>query len=123
MSRGIVRQQRLAAAGQLAQTKAISKYPTLPGAFYACVPLPIDGPAASMRATTSLEDPGGIAGSCPLVTEYAIAIDCFDTAAPSLIFCPSFTGFDPLTRLRYQSSLSCPRLDRMSVNFSGPMSR
>jgi hypothetical protein len=32
------------AVAVLAQTKAISKYPTVPGAFYACVPLSIDGP-------------------------------------------------------------------------------
>jgi hypothetical protein len=28
----------------LAQTKVIATYPTVPGSFYACVPLSVDGP-------------------------------------------------------------------------------
>jgi len=59
---------------------------------------------------------------CELVWENAMRMFIFDTAAPSLILCPNFTGFEPGLRLRYQSSLSSCRLVRMSLNLSGPMS-
>src|SRR4051812_24792422 len=41
----------------LAQTKVASAYPTVPGAFYACVPLSIDGPETEGAAAGFTADP------------------------------------------------------------------
>ncbi len=46
------------AEAMLAMTTTVSRYPTVPGAFYACVPLAVDGPevegaVANFTADTS----------------------------------------------------------------------
>ncbi len=45
------------AVAVLAQTKAISAYPTVPGAFYACSPLAVDGPETEGAAASFTTDP------------------------------------------------------------------
>ena len=52
-------------------------------------------PEGSRSATTRRVWPSGTEGSCAWPTEKAIFVDRFETAAPSLIRRPSFTGREP----------------------------
>ena len=49
-------------------------------------------------------------GNCALVSDQAILKFFLEMAAPSLIFWPSLTGFEPGSLLKNQSSLSRRRL-------------
>jgi hypothetical protein len=57
----------------LAMTTTVSRYPTVPGSFYACMPLQVDGPELEGASANFLSDPTRILYAYNLGTQVPAA--------------------------------------------------